>query len=123
MDEQKKNHNTKVKKIIGIPRAANIAAVFAAIIIILGVAESAYMLKLNLFEITIISAVLFVFYLILLASILRPRVLKVIKVAPEKSKVPKPENKEIKTSSPVTININNQPKVPKKRKRSKKRRK
>ncbi len=117
MDEQKKNPKSQVTKIIGVPRAANIAAAFAAIIIIFGIAESAYFLKLSLFEITIISGILFLFYIILLSAILRPRVLRVLKKMPQKTppKVPTPE---IKTA-PVTVNINNQ--SPVKRKSRKKR--
>lgn len=70
-----KNSETKplVKKITFVPRWANMLGGFIGIIIIAGIAESWYFFKLTLLETVILAAVLFVFYLIILSVILRPR--------------------------------------------------
>lgn len=129
MDEKKRLPRPEVVKVLGVSRAASIAAVFSGLLILVGIIESTYFLKLNLTEITIMSCVLFVFYVILLMVLLKPRVIKIIRRVPGKkmadmSKKPaiediKKEVSGIKAQRPVIVNINNQT-APKTRKKAKK---
>jgi hypothetical protein len=134
MDEKKKLPRPEVVKILGVSRAASIAAVFSGLLIVVGLIESVYFLGLSLMDLTIMAAVLFVFYVVLLMFLLKPRVIKIIKRIPGKKPASqqntrKPAIEDIKaevsgtqTQRPVVVNINNQT-TPKKRgrKSSKKR--
>lgn len=106
MANKRKPVKQKVIKILGVPRAANVAAIFALLIIVVGVIESVYILSLDLFETTILSAALFIFYIILLIFLSKRRVVKVIRRPLEK--LPKTPNPSAEKS--LTININNQTK-------------
>ena len=130
MDEKKKLLKPEVVKILGVSRAASIAAVFSGLLILVGIIESAYFLRLNLLEITIMAGVLFVFYVILLIVLLKPRVIKIIKRIPGKKPMEpmrKPAIGEVKAEvvrdKPVTININNQTSTKKRAKKKTNRRK
>ncbi len=73
-----------VKKIRAVPKWANVLSIVITLIILAGIIESAFFFKLNLTEITIISVILFVFYLIILAILQKPRVIVLRRKMPEK---------------------------------------
>ena len=114
------NSKTKplVKKITFVPRWANILGGLVGLIILFGIAESAYFFKLNLVEITIMAIVLMIFYVIILAVILRPRT--ILLKQKRLSQVKKEVEGKAETKQPITININNQTKVAKKKTTKKK---
>jgi hypothetical protein len=99
MDENKKLPKPQVKRILGVSKAVNITAVVAGLLILIGIIESSFLLSFTLMEIVILAGVLFVFYIILLMFLLKPRVVKVI-IKRKKAIETKPEPvQEIKETS------------------------
>jgi len=78
MDSDKKiKSNIVYKKVV--PRSHNILAAFSGVIILLGLIEGIFFFSLSLMDAVIAAAVLLVFYIFLLAILLKPKTIRVIR--------------------------------------------
>lgn len=93
------------------PRAHTVVGGFAGILILIGIIEAIFFFDLNLLEIVILAGVLILFYAILLAFLLRPKLVRVVKRREVAEKSEESMSRQIakEIERPLTVNINNQP--------------
>lgn len=79
----------RTKKIV--PKINSILAVFAAVIILLGIIESVFIFALTTLETIIATAILLIFYVFLLALLMKPRIVRIVEKRAVTNKMEKPQ--------------------------------